>query len=392
MLALSIVSSLAEVKAEAWDALDSADFPFGSHAFLHLLETSGSVGRGTGWMPSYVCAHHGKALVGAMPSYLRSDSYGEYVFDWAWAQAAARAGIAYYPKITVAIPFTPATGPRFFIHPDADRDAVRIALLSGLRQLAKQSRAQSTHVLLCLDEEAAFLAAHGFLRRATHQYHFRNPGYGDYEAFLGALKSSARKQLRKERRRIAEQEIRIVVKRGDELTQGEWMVVFDLYTHTSGRKWGRPYLTEQFFAHARDALGAEALVVLAYESERAIAMSLSFVRGQAVFGRYWGAFVERDSLHFELCYHQLVDYAIAHGLRLVEAGAQGEHKLKRGFVPVITHSAHLIEQPALAQAIARAVHAENAHLEAALPELASHAPFREDAVPPYPLLAGIPLR
>lgn len=391
MVSLSVVGSLAEVDAEAWDALGSADFPFASHAFLRLLETSKSVGRGTGWTPSYVCAHEGKTLIGAMPSYLRSDSYGEYIFDWAWAQAAARAGIPYYPKITVAIPFTPATGPRFFVHPEVDRDATRTQLLAGLRALAQQSKANSTHVLLCLDEEASFFAERGFLRRATHQYHFRNPGYADYEAFLAALKSSARKQLRKERRRIAEQEIRIAVKRGDELSQAEWATIFELYTHTSGRKWGRPYLTEEFFAHARSALGSQALAVIAYEKEQPIAMSLSFVRGCAVFGRYWGAFVERDSLHFELCYHQLIDYAIANGLRLVEAGAQGEHKLKRGFVPVITHSAHLIEHRGLADAIARAVHAENEHLQAALPELSSHAPFREDAIPPYPPLAGIPL-
>ena len=263
-------------------------------------------------------------------------------------------------------------------------------LLTGLRALAKQTRANSTHVLLCLDEEARFLETHGFLRRATHQYHFRNPGYADYEAFLGALKSSARKQLRKERRRIEEQGIRIAVKRGSEMSDDEWSTVFSLYTHTSGRKWGRPYLTEEFFTGARIALGDQALVVFAYEKEQPIAMSLSFVRGRAVFGRYWGAFVERDSLHFELCYHQLIDYAITHGLRLAEAGAQGEHKLKRGFVPVLTHSAHLIAHAGLSEAIARAVHAENAHLEAALPELSSHVPFREDAVPPYPALAGIP--
>lgn len=389
MADLSIVSSLDAVDAASWDALDHKDSPFLSHAFLRLLERSGSVGRGTGWDPRYLVAKERGEIVGAVPAYLRTDSYGEYVFDWSWAQAASRAGLPYYPKITVAVPFTPATGPRLLYRPG--HEAVRTALVDGLAELCRETRAHGVHVLLCRDEEAAYLEAHGYARRATHQFHFRNPGYASFDDFLGALRSSGRKQLRKERQRVAEQDVQITVERGDQVSDAVWERVNELYLHTSSRKWGRPYLTPQFFSLAKEAVGPNAVLVLARQKGEIVAMSLSFEKGGAIFGRYWGAEVEIDGLHFELCYHRLVEHAISRGMKLVEAGAQGEHKVKRGFLPVITHSAHKLVHPGLFEAVSRAIAAERREAIAALPQMAAVGPFREDAVPPYPLIAGIDL-
>ncbi len=375
----SVAASLADVDPAAWDALAGDNFPFARHAFLRLFETSKSVGPRTGWLPQYVLVHDGARLVGALPSYLKSDSYGEYVFDWAWAQAAARARLPYYPKIVVAIPFTPANGPRLFVHREAEVAPVRQVLLAGLKDLVRATESSGAHFLLCAPDEAEFLGAQHFIHRFTHQFHFTNAGYKTYDDFLAAMRSETRKQMRRERRRVSEQDIRIEVRRGEAISERDWQTVFELYMHTSGRKWGRPYLTGAFFEQARGVLGDLPLVALAYEGERAIAMSLSFLQGDTLFGRYWGAFEERDSLHFELCYHQLVDYAIAHGLRLVEAGAQGEHKFKRGFLPVITHSAHWLVHAPLADAVAHAVAADNADLQAAMPEVLSHSPFKAGA-------------
>ena len=384
---VAVVASLAEIDPAAWDALDDKDNPFLKHAFLRLLERSGSVGPGTGWDPRYLVAREGERLLGAVPAYLRGDSYGEYVFDWSWAQAAARAGLPYYPKITVAVPFTPATGPRLLTLPG--REDLRALLVKALDRSAEASRAHGVHVLLCRDDEAALLEAHDYARRATHQFHFRNPGYAAYDDFLAALRSSARKQLRKERAKI--EGVEISAHRGDELSAAEWERVNELYLHTSGRKWGRPYLTPAFFTLARESVGASALVVCARQAGEMVAMSLSFVSRGAIYGRYWGSVVDVDSLHFELCYHRLVDHALANKMRLVEAGAQGEHKVKRGFLPVITHSAHKLRYPGLFEAVARAVTAERQEAIDALPQMAAVGPFREDAVPKFPLVAGVDL-
>ncbi len=386
---LVVAGSIEEVDAAAWDALDDKDSPFLAHGFLALLERSGSIGPKSAWTPSYLLCRDGARLLGAAPSYVRSDSYGEYVFDFAWAQAAMRAGLAYYPKITVAVPFTPATGPRLLCHREADSNQVRRALLTGLRELAGEHDAHSVHILLCRDDEAELAAANGYVRRATHQYHFRNPGYDGYEAFLGALRSQARKQLRKERGKLAAYDIR--VQRGDELSQAEWEQVCDLYLHTAGRKWGRPYLTRRFFTLARELVGPSALVVSCREAGEIVAMSLSFYKGRHLYGRYWGSRIDADSLHFELCYHRLIEHAITERMTLVEAGAQGEHKIKRGFVPVLTHSAHAFADPQLHEAVARAVASETAELRAALPEWTKEAPFREDSLPAWPPVAGIDL-
>jgi predicted N-acyltransferase len=381
--------SVSSVPAAAWDALVGDDNPFVEHAFLALLEESGSVGRGTAWLARPVLVHADGRLVGAAPAYVRADSYGEYIFDWAWAQAATRAGLDYYPKLSVAVPFTPATGPRLLVHPDAPRDAVVDALLDGLEALAAAVGASGSHVLFHEARESEALEARGFVRRATHQYHWRNDGYASFDDFLGALRASARKQIRRERREVAESGLEIAVRTGDALTRDDWKALERFYFSTAQEKWGRPYLTPRFFALAPERVGRRALGVVARRDGVPIAGTLSFEKGAHVYGRYWGAVEHVPMLHFELCYYQLVEHAIRTGKRLVEAGAQGEHKLKRGFVPVAIHSAHRLVHPGLHDAVRRFVEQERDALGEALPEWAEHAPFRADARPDFPAIAGV---
>ncbi len=387
---LTVHESLADIPASDWDALVTYDSPFVSHAFLRLLETSGSVGAdATGWMPQYIVAREGERVVGALPAYLRGDSYGEYIFDWSWAQAAQRAGLPYYPKVTVAVPFTPATGARILLHPAVDHARTRALLLDGLLQLTAKTDSSSAHVLFCLEDEAQALADAGFIRRSTHQYHWRNDGYSTFDDFLATLRHENRKQIKKERRRVAEQGVIIERLAGDRASERDWALMYELYRSTTDRKWGSPYLTKHFFTQARDAVGDRALLTLARRGDNVIAGTLSFQAGKHLFGRYWGAREQVDSLHFELCYYQLIEHAIVTGKTLVEAGAQGDHKLKRGFVPVVVHSAHHIEDARLRAAVARACDDEARQLRALLPEWATHAPFREGAEPKYPQSAGI---
>lgn len=388
MLKITLGTAIGDVDAAAWDALANDPNPFIEHAFLALLESSRSVGPRTGWAPAPVLVHDGDRLVGAAPAYVRADSYGEYVFDWSWAEAAGRAGIPYYPKITVAVPFTPATGPRLLVHPEADQAAVTAQLVRGLEQLRARHHASSVHVLCCLDREAEQLEQAGYLRRATHQYHWRNDGYATFDDFLGALRSEARKQIKKERRRIAEQGVQIVIKQGLEVEEEDWRTLDRLYRVHSAGKWGRPYLTPRFFAGARDTIGHRAVAAFALREGAVIAGTLSFERGTGLYGRYWGATEQVDGLHFELCYYALIEHAIRTHKRLFEAGAQGEHKIKRGFVPVAIHSAHAIEDPDLRAAIARFLAQERRAVTDALPEWAEHGPFRADSAPDFPPVAG----
>jgi predicted N-acyltransferase len=388
---VKVVDGLDTVDAEAWDALAGDDNPFVEHRFLHLLETSRSACAEEGWLPTHVLVEEAGELVGAAPCYLKDHSYGEYIFDWMWADAANRAGVPYYPKLSVAVPFTPATGPRLLVHPRADRTRVREALISGLDELTRQVDAHGWHVLFCTDEEGDFLEKRGLIRRATHQFHWRNDGYEDFDQFLGALKSSARKQIRRERRKVSDAGVTVELRRGDEVDPDEWDTLFRLYMATGGRKWGTPYLRRGFFEDARHKLGPRAIVVFARRGSEIIAGTLSFQKGRHVYGRYWGCFEHVDQLHFELCYYRLIEHAIAEGLVLVEAGAQGPHKLKRGFLPVVTHSAHRLAHPQLHSAIARAMKHESRMVVGEVDESQDRGPFRDDARPRHPARAGVAL-
>lgn len=388
---LEIAPSLAKVSKESWNALVGSDNPFVEYEFLRLLEDSGSVGIQTGWLPFYIVVKENDQVLGALFVYLKDHSYGEYIFDWAFAQAAERIHIPYYPKLVCAIPFTPATGPRFLTHPDADKNEVRLLLLTGLMALQKELNAHSVHFLFALDEEITFLEQQGFTRRATHQFHWRNPGYKTFNEFLDQLCARPRKQIRRERRKTQEAGIRTDLKPGNEVSDDEWQKVYRFYSSTIGRKWGSPYLTRRFFENAKTQLGHRSLVGFAYQDDKAIAGTLSFCKGQHLYGRYWGAVGFADGLHFELCYYQLLEYAIANQLRLVEAGAQGEHKLKRGFLPVITHSAHWIAHPELKNAVDHFLEREREAYEQEIPLWQKTGPFKANHCPPYPLRAGTAL-
>lgn len=408
---LSIIDGLHHVDRDDWNALTSSSVlgrhPFVQYDFLKLLEDSGSVGldddtgQHSGWHPLHVLVHDddGK-LLGACPTYLKEHSYGEYIFDWSWANAIERMGVPYYPKIVVGIPFTPATGPRLLLHPDADGDVVKALLAEGLKAAAAELKASSVHVLFCLDDELAAFEDAGFFRRATHQFHWRNdqPHYDDVDAFLAQLRSQNRKQIRKERRVVDESGLLVERVRQGALHQGDYERLFQLYRSTTDRKWGQAYLTRAFFDGLAGAGGQDALVNTARDDDGAlVAMALSFTSEQHIYGRYWGALHadrgrRQEQLHFELCYYQLLEHAIVHGMDLVEAGAQGEHKIKRGFLPVVTHSAHFIVEPQLHDAIGRAMNLERQEVEHEVESGRIRGPFKEGCVPPHPLRAGCVLR
>lgn len=388
---VGVVAPLSDLEASAWDALVPEDDVFVRHAFLNLLETSGSVGPRTGWRPQHlvVRARPSGRLVGACPLYLKTDSYGEYIFDWGWARAAQGAGLPYYPKLTSAVPFTPATGPRLLVAADADVGAVRAALLRGLGALEDTLGAHSTHLLFPLDEEAEALSSAGFLRRASHQFHWRNDGYRDFQDFLDRFRAAARKEIKKERRRASGAGLELAVETAASLSERDLTAIDQLYRSTSDRKWGRPYLEPAFFEGLVAALGPELRVATARRDGELFAMALAFQRGRHLYGRHWGTRLDVRDLHFELCYYQLIEHAIREGLTLFEAGAQGEHKLRRGFVPVVTHSAHRFRNPGLHDAVARFLSEERAALVGELlPELEALVPFREGAAPAQPAIAG----
>ncbi|MCK0210023.1 GNAT family N-acetyltransferase [Starkeya koreensis] len=351
--------------------------PFVSHAFLSALEESGSVSAKTGWLPQHLVLEDpdGK-LVGVCPAYLKSHSQGEYVFDHGWAEAYERAGGRYYPKLQVSVPFTPATGPRLLAAPGAEAEAVRVALAGGLLALANLRNASSVHATFLTDEDAAALEAQDFLPRTDQQFHWHNRGYGDYDAFLADLSSRKRKQLRRERREALEAGITIHPLTGAELTEEVWDAFFAFYMETGSRKWGRPYLNRAFYRLIGERMADDILLVMAKRDGRWIAGAINFIGSDTLYGRHWGAIEHHPFLHFEVCYHQAIDFAIARGLSTVEAGAQGEHKLARGYMPVTTRSAHYIADPQLRAAVAHYLERERRYVAEAGEELSELGPFR----------------
>ena len=367
-LRVEIGGAVGAVDAAAWDALVGDDNPFVEHAFLAHLEATGCVGEGTAWWPRPVLVRDVDGrLVGAAPAYARGDSQGEYIFDHAWAHGAMRAGIAYYPKVTVAVPFTPATGPRLLVAAGADPGAVRTALLAGIDHVARAIDASGVHVLFCTEAEAAALAGRGLLHRHSYQFHWFNRGYATFEDFLARLDAKRRKEVRRERRRAASHGLRIELREGEAVREVDWRAIERFYQATHAvRPWQQRYLEPAWFREARGAIGRRAVTVIAWDGDRPIGGSLSFRKGPHLYGRYWGAVADVDALHFELCYYRLVEYAIATGVTLFEAGAQGEHKTRRGFEPALTHSAHRLAHPGLHDAVARFVDEERRALAAAL--------------------------
>jgi hypothetical protein len=315
-----------------------------------------------------------------MPCYLKSHSQGEYVFDHGWAEAYERAGGDYYPKLQVSVPFTPVTGPRLLVRSGSAADTAREALVAGAIELTKRRGASSIHVTFPTKTEWEYFSRLGFLARTDRQFHWLNEGYKSFDDFLTALSSRRRKTIRKERE-AGQDGVEILRLTGSDLTESIWDAFFDFYMDTGSRKWGRPYLNRPFFSIIGRAMNDRIVLVMARRGKRWVAGALNFLGAQTIYGRYWGAIEHRPFLHFELCYYQAIEYAIERGLARVEAGAQGPHKLARGYVPITTYSSHYIADPAFRRAIADSLVHERAHVQAEAEELATMAPFRKDAVP-----------
>ena len=377
-LTARVLDRIDEVAAADWDACAGTENPFLRHAFLKALEDSNSVGRKTGWLPQHLAmTDDSGALVAAAPMYVKSHSQGEYVFDWGWAEAFERAGGRYYPKLQVAVPFTPVPGPRLLVRPAADSGAVREALVETLRSVVDQSRFSSLHITFCTEEETAPLREAGFLHRIGVQYHWANQDYGSFADFLGALSSRKRKAIRKEREAIAEYGLTIRALSGSEIAARHWDAFFDFYMDTGSRKWGRPYLTRRFFDLLGRSMADNVVLMLAEQDGRPVAGALNLKGSDCLYGRNWGCLEEFKFLHFELCYYQAIDYAIAHRLLRVEAGAQGEHKIQRGYLPVTTHSMHWIADRSFRDAVSHFLDRERLVLQNEMAGLAELGPYRK---------------
>ncbi|MBR1138784.1 MULTISPECIES: GNAT family N-acetyltransferase [Bradyrhizobium] len=396
-ITLEAVPGINEILSASWDACANPDGrvppgssppcgraynPFVSHAFFSALEASGSATLRTGWAPRHLVAKRGDEILGVVPCYLKSHSQGEYVFDRGWADAYERAGGRYYPKLQVSVPFTPATGPRLLIRADQDRDVIGNALTQGLKALCGISEASSVHVTFAQKPEWDLLAAQGFLQRTDQQFHWHNQGFSTFDDFLATLNSRHRKAMKRERRDALAAGITIHWLTGKDITEDAWDAFFEFYMETGSRKWGRPYLTRKFFALIGESMADDVLLVMAKREGRWIAGAINFIGSDTLFGRNWGAIEHHPFLHFEVCYYQAIDFAIAHKLRVVEAGAQGEHKIARGYLPQTTYSAHYIADRGLRRAVDDYLKRERAYVEEVGRELAESAPFRKGADEP----------
>ncbi|HEU0148667.1 MAG TPA: GNAT family N-acetyltransferase [Bradyrhizobium sp.] len=368
----------ADLGATSCSGATQAYNPFVSYAFFAALETSGSATIRTGWAPRHLVAKLDDRIVGIVPCFLKSHSQGEYVFDRGWADAYERAGGRYYPKLQASVPFTPATGPRLLIRAGEDRAQIGSALAQGLMALCKVSNASSAHVTFAREDEWELLAEHGFLQRTDQQFHWHNQGFGSFDDFLGTMNSRHRKAIKRERRdALASAGISIHWLTGKDITEDAWDAFFDFYMDTGSRKWGRPYLNRKFFSLIGQSMPADVLLVMAKREGRWIAGAINFIGSDTLFGRNWGAVEHHPFLHFEVCYYQAIDFAIQHRLKVVEAGAQGEHKIARGYLPQTTYSAHFIADRGLRRAIDDYLARERAYVEEAGRELSEAGPFRK---------------
>ncbi|MBP1845940.1 putative N-acyltransferase [Rhizobium petrolearium] len=386
-LTIRIEKSFCAISQTSWSRLSGTSRvssteapynPFLSHAFLSSLEESGSATAKTGWLGHHLLLENDQGtLIGAVPGYLKSHSQGEYVFDHGWADAFDRAGGRYYPKLQCSVPFTPAAGPRLLAASGYDKASTELALAAGLQEVTRQLGISSAHVTFIAEDQLAAFEETDYLHRTDKQFHFINDGYPNHDAFLETLASRKRKALKKERRAAVENGITIDWLTGSDLTEDVWDQFFDFYMDTGSRKWGRPYLTRTFYSLVGERMAEDILLVMAKRGGKYIAGAINFIGGDTLFGRHWGCIEDHPFLHFEVCYHQAIDFALAKGLKRVEAGAQGEHKLARGYLPVTTHSMHYIAHPGLRRAVADYLEREREEVEYMNEYLSEHAPFRK---------------
>ncbi|HTW35885.1 MAG TPA: GNAT family N-acetyltransferase [Rhizomicrobium sp.] len=381
-LTVRLAGPAASIGAAAWNACanpqgERSPHPFTRYEFFAAVEESGSAAARTGWRPCHLVVEDDARIVGLLPLYLKNHSQGEYVFDQGWAEAFERAGGDYYPKLQASVPFTPVTGRRLLVAADADKDSVRTMLLAGGGAAVKELRASSLHITFLTEEEWNAAGSVGYLQRTDQQFHWENRGYGSFDEFLAELSSSKRKNLRKERAAVRDAGIEFDWLTGSNLTEAVWDQFFEFYMDTGGRKWGHPYLTREFFSRISASMADQILLVVARRGPRAIAGALNFFGQGVLFGRNWGSVEYLPFLHFETCYYQAIDYAIANKFRKVEAGAQGAHKLMRGYLPVPTYSAHFIAHAGLRRAVADYLNREREAVTEQIDELTELGPFRK---------------
>jgi predicted N-acyltransferase len=376
---VAVLPAISAVPAAEWDACAGEANPFLSHDFLNALEQSGSVRAETGWLPRHLAVTDSAgALAACMPLYLKGHSRGEYVFDWGWADAYERAGGRYYPKLLSAVPFTPVTGPRMLVRPDIDRARAEEILAGGIVAVMNQLNVATAHVNFLTRSEWDRLGSFGFLQRTALQYHWSNDGYRTFDDFLAALSSRKRKAIKKERRQVAESELTIRRLVGAEIEERHWDAFFAFYMDTSDRKWGSPYLNRRFFSLLGDSMAERVLLVMVERDGRPVAGALNLIGSETLFGRNWGCVEDYKFLHFEACYYQAIDFAIERGLKTVEAGAQGQHKIQRGYLPVETYSAHLIVDDGFRDAVEDFLARERRGIAQEKAMLMEESPFRRD--------------
>jgi predicted N-acyltransferase len=389
---IRVLSSIAEIDGEVWNAIANPGSagsgtesgnsynPFLSHAFFEALEQSGSAVPETGWFAQHlVLERAGKGVCGLLPCYAKTHSQGEYVFDHGWADAFERAGGRYYPKLQCAVPFTPATGRRLLVADDDQANENRMLLVNGLSQLCVRIEASSAHITFMPEAEARLCADQGFLHRNDQQFHWINHGYRTFDDFLADLSSRKRKTIRKERQAALHGNgISVRWLTGADLTEAVWDRFYEFYQDTGSRKWGRPYLTREFYSRIGETMNTDIVLIVANREGRMIAGAINFIGSNTLFGRHWGCVEDHPFLHFEICYYQAIDWAIAHNKQRVEAGAQGAHKLARGYMPHITHSAHFIAHPGLRRAVSDYLVNERAAVEHESAMIARHGPFRKN--------------
>jgi predicted N-acyltransferase len=375
-LTLELVAGIGAIDAAEWDACAGDANPFVSHAFLSALEDSGSTGRRTGWLPRHLALRDaGGRLLGAAPMYVKGHSYGEYVFDFGWANAYEQAGGRYYPKLQVAVPFTPATGPRLLVRPDAPAGCMAM-LIRGMEQVARRLDVSSVHVTFPTEGEWKALGDAGWLQRIGHQYHWHNAGYAGFDDFLSALSSRKRKSIRKERRAVAESGVRIETLTGADIRPEHWDAFYGFYRNTVDRKWGQAYLTRDFFHRLGATIGEAVVLVMVEDDGKWVAGALNLRGRDTLYGRNWGSAGDYRHLHFEACYYRAIDFAIENRLARIEAGAQGEHKIQRGYLPTPTYSAHWIADPALRRGVAGFLDRERPAVLRQIDLLMEESPFR----------------
>lgn len=382
-LRVRVVRSMSEIDRARWNACANPEGepcnPFVSYDFLSALETSGSATGRTGWLAQHLLLEEeGGGLRGTAPCYRKSHSRGEYVFDWGWADAYERAGGRYYPKLQLAVPFSPVTGPRLLVPPGPEQAINRRRIAAAAAELCGRTGASSAHITFPTETEWSDLGRHGWLRRTDTQFHWHNRDYRTFDDFLGALASRKRKNIRKERETVRAAGIGFEWLTGADLKEHHWDSFFAFYLETGSRKWGSPYLTRTFFSHIGETMAERVLLVLATRAGRPIAGALNFIGSEALYGRNWGAIEHHEFLHFETCYYQAIEFAIAVGLQRVEAGAQGPHKLARGYMPETTYSLHHLADQRLARAVADYLERERRAIAEDSRFLAEHSPFRRD--------------